>query len=324
MTILIILFILVILCTVILFGPRVRINMNLRPFDLPKALKDLDEYLKTSEAQYDDILPDTEKIILWADPKKKHKTPVSVISLHGFSATRQETAPLSDLVARELGANLFYTRLAGHGRSSQALGAATVNEWMNDTVEALEIGRLLGERVLVISTSTGGTLSTWLATLVKSDEILAYIMVSPNFLPNHPIAKILTWPWAHTIMPLFYGKTWRWWPGKLQEGQYWTTSYPINVIFQMMALVQFARKADVSKITTPLQVFLSKQDKIVAPEETEKMYDRFGSPVKQKIYIEDAEHSQHHVIAGDILSPNTTERIAGMIVEFVTPLLPEK
>ena len=318
MTILIILFILVILCVVMLLGPRVQINMNLRSFNLPE---DLDEYLKTSEAQYDDILPNTEKTIIWADPKKKQKTPVSIIYLHGFSATRQETAPLSDLVARELGANLFYTRLSGHGRSSQAMGAATVNEWMNDTVEAFEIGHRIGEKVLVISSSTGGTLSTWLATLVESDDVLAYIMVSPNFLPNHPIAKILTWPWMHLIMPLFYGKTWRWWPGKLREGQYWTTSYPIQVIFQMTALVQFVRRADVRKVTTPLQVFLSKQDQIVNSEETEKMYDRFGSLVKQKIYIEDAEHGQHHVIAGDILSPNTTERIAKMMIEVVTPLL---
>lgn len=321
MAIFIVLLILVILCGVMLLGPRVQINMNLRSFNLPKALKDLDEYLKTSEAQYDDILPNAGKIIIWADPKKKQKTSVSIIYLHGFSATRQETVPLSDLVARELGANLFYTRLSGHGRSSQAMGAATVNEWMNDTVEAFEIGRRLGEKVLVISTSTGGTLSAWLATLIESDDVLAYIMVSPNFLPNHPIAKILTWPWMHRIMPLFYGKTWRWWPGKLQEGQYWTTSYPIQAIFQMASLVQFVRKADVSKVTTPLQIFLSKQDQIVSPEETEKMYDHFGSPVKQKIYIEDAEHRQHHVIAGDILSPNTTEWIAKMIIEFVTLLL---
>lgn len=318
MTIVIVFAILVILGGLIVFGPRVHIDINLRSFDLPT---DLDEYLKTSEAQYDDILPNTEKTIIWADPKKKKKTPVSVIYLHGFSATRQETAPLSDIVARELGANLFYTRLTGHGRSSEAMGAATVNDWLNDTVEALEIGRRLGEKVLIISTSTGGTLSTWLSTLVEPEDILAHIMVSPNFLPNHPIAKTLTWPWMHLIMPLFYGKTWRWWPGKLREGQYWTTSYPTRVVFQMMALVQCARKADVSKVATPLQVFLSKQDTIVIPEEAEKVYDRFGSPVKQKIYIEDAEHSQQHVIAGDILSPTTTERIARMIVKFVNPLL---
>ena len=67
-------------------------------------------------------------------------------------------------------------------------------------------------------------------------------------------------------------------------------------------------------------LFLSKQDQIVNSEETEKMYDRFGSLVKQKIYIEDAEHGQHHVIAGDILSPNTTERIAKMMIEDGRPL----
>ena len=80
-----------------------------------------------------------------------------------FSATRQETAPLSELVSQALGANLFYTRLTGHGRTGSALACARVNDWLNDVVEAYEIGRRLGKKVIMIGCSTGGTSLAWLA-----------------------------------------------------------------------------------------------------------------------------------------------------------------
>jgi hypothetical protein len=53
--------------------------------DLPV---DLDAYLKQSEARFTDLRPNNEKAIVWADPSKKAKTPVSIIYLHGFSACR--------------------------------------------------------------------------------------------------------------------------------------------------------------------------------------------------------------------------------------------
>ncbi len=311
---------LVMIGLVILFfaGPRVSVEMNIRPLELPE---DLDNYLQTSESQISDILPNTGKTIIWADPAKKDKTPVSIAYLPGFSATRQETAPLSDIIAKKLGANLFYTRLTGHGRDSQAMGKATTNDWLNDTVEALEIGWRIGEKVIIIGTSTGGTLATWLAAFERSDDILAYILISPNFMPNKSIAKLLTWPWAKYLLPLMFGKTYRWKPKNLRHGQYWTTSHPVDAVFQMMALVQFVRNTDLSKIQTPALFFLSRQDRLVNPKETENIYDRFGSSVKKKVYIDNSQDPNHHVIAGEILSPNTTEPIAQMILDFVTPLL---
>jgi hypothetical protein len=70
-----------------LAGPRVPIDQRIRPITLPD---DLDNYLAASEARFTDIRPGTEKTIVWANPSEKDKTPVSIVYLHGFSATRQE------------------------------------------------------------------------------------------------------------------------------------------------------------------------------------------------------------------------------------------
>jgi alpha-beta hydrolase superfamily lysophospholipase len=144
------------LSAVFFAGPQVALSTQLRSLQLPA---DLDQYLAASEARYPDITANTEKIIIWAYPDKR-KTALSVIYPQGFSATRQETAPLSDEIAKQLGANLFYTRLTGHGRSGAAMAEASVNDWLNDSQEALQIGAQLGEHVVVIATSTGATLAT--------------------------------------------------------------------------------------------------------------------------------------------------------------------
>ncbi|MEM7028903.1 MAG: alpha/beta fold hydrolase, partial [Chloroflexota bacterium] len=179
MTILLYIFIIILIIAIVfLLGPRVKLDQTLRSIDLPD---DLDQYLHEAEAQVPHLRPGTEKKIIWANEAQKAKTPVSVVYLHGYSASRKETYPLSDEIAQSLGANLFYTRLSGHGQNGQALADATVNDWLNDTVEAFEIGRRLGERVLIIGTSTGATLATWLVAQSFSREILATILISPNF-----------------------------------------------------------------------------------------------------------------------------------------------
>jgi pimeloyl-ACP methyl ester carboxylesterase len=144
---------------VFFLGPRVDLARHPRPFSLPN---DVEGYLARTEGQFDDIAPGAEKSIVWAGAKRA-KTPFAIVYLHGFSATRQETFPLCDLVAARLGANLHYTRLTGHGRGGRALAEATVSDWLNDAAEAFAIGERLGDKVIVIGTSTGGTLATWLA-----------------------------------------------------------------------------------------------------------------------------------------------------------------
>ncbi|KZL20096.1 hypothetical protein PsAD2_01582 [Pseudovibrio axinellae] len=60
-------------------------------------------------------------------------------------------------------ANLYYTRLTGHDRTGEALAEATLYDRINDLAEAVEIGRQIGEKIIIVSTSTGATLSAWLA-----------------------------------------------------------------------------------------------------------------------------------------------------------------
>ena len=94
-----------------------------------------------------------------------------------------------------MGANLFYTRLTGHGRDGYAMATATVRDWQNDGMEAVAIGRRLGRKIILVGTSTGGTLATWLAAQPSvAPMIHRLILLSPNFFPKNPMAAAALWP----------------------------------------------------------------------------------------------------------------------------------
>lgn len=305
------------LLVVFFSGPRVPLDTQLRRLQLPV---DLDQYLAAREALYPDITPNTEKTIVWAYPDKR-KTALSVIYLHGFSASRQETAPLSDQIAKQLGANLFYTRLSGHGRGGAAMAEASINDWLNDSQEALQIGAQLGERVVVIATSTGATLATWLATQPQSKSVLAYAMISPNFAPKDPAAQVLTWPWASHFAPLLIGPEHHWQPRNAEQARYWSHRFPTQALLPMMGLVDYVDELPVQNIKTPLLMIYSADDQVVSPAATEQMFARFGSQPKQLLALPDTQDDSHHVLAGAILSPRDTPRVAAAIMQFIQPLL---
>ena len=132
---------------------------------LGRVAAELDAWLTEQESAVADVVPGTAKTILWADEEPGgRRTDIALVYLHGFSATRRELSPTIERVGEELGANVFFTRLAGHGRTAEALGQATVEDWKADVREAWEIERRIGERVEVIGTSTGASLALWLAT----------------------------------------------------------------------------------------------------------------------------------------------------------------
>lgn len=177
-----------------LAGPRVPVSTEI-VFDPESLGDDLDSYLNQQEAAYGDIRPGLEKSIVWADPAAKSKTAVSVVYIHGFSASSGELRPVPDRVARAFGANLYFARLSGHGRDGPAMMEASVNDWINDAAEAIAIGRRLGDRVIMMGTSTGATLTAWTLTQqALARDVAAIVLVSPNFGVRAAGSGILTVP----------------------------------------------------------------------------------------------------------------------------------
>jgi esterase/lipase len=311
----------VLISVVYLSGPRLTIDTTLKKTAIPE---DLALYLSQKESRFTDITPGTEAKIIWADTMRS-RSYFSLVYLHGFSATRRETAPLCDSIAAALDANLYYPRLTGHGRTGATLATATVNDWLNDANEAVEIGRRLGDKLIVIGNSTGATLAIWIASRQENPDIFALILISPNLGLKDKRARLLLTPWARYTIPVLVGKNSGFTPFNRAHEKYWTSRYPTTALLPMMGLVKLARSCQPARVTVPVMVIYSPNDKVLDIHAVERFYDGLSSPRKHILPVVNTGNEECHVIAGDILSPGTTQHVAEEIIQFVKKnTLPEK
>jgi alpha-beta hydrolase superfamily lysophospholipase len=296
------------------FGPYEPADLDARSGGAV-PLQGLSAYLADREARFPDIVPGTEKRVVWAG-EPEARTPVAVLYIHGFSATSEEIRPVPDRLAEALDANLVFTRLEGHGRPGDALAGATVAGWMRDLDEALKVARRAGERVLILSTSTGGTLAAVVAmTPDLREDVAGIIFVSPNFGVNSGLAPILTWPAARVWLPLVAGRRRSFEPASEAQARYWTTDYPTVSVLPMAALVKAVRGLDPGRATVPALFWFSDADRVVRPDVTAEIAARWGAPAEVvRVTTGPGDDPQAHVIAGDIMSPGQTDAaVSGMI-----------
>ncbi|WP_299742878.1 alpha/beta hydrolase [uncultured Tateyamaria sp.] len=282
---------------------------------------DLDAHFATVESRFDDITPGTEKRIVWAGDTGT-QTDWSILYVHGFSATSEEIRPVPDRIAETLGANLIYTRLQGHGRSSDALAEGTVQGWVNDLFEGLTAARAAGTKVLILSTSTGATLVT--ATAQDADlmeNVAGIILVSPNYGLSNPLAKLLSWPAARHWLPPVAGQRRSFTPRNEEHGLYWTTEYPSVAVMPMAALIDVVAKIDHSTQTIPALFWYSEADEVVRPDLTAQVVQAWGAPTHTVNPTMGAQDDpQSHVISGNIMSPGQTDATVQGMLDWIATL----
>jgi len=308
---------LALIVTLGLLGPRVNMDISLDKVTLPN---NLDLYLSESESRFDDITEGTEKVIIWAGTPGE-KTAISIVSVHGFSATRQELSPLADTVAKSLNANLFYTRLTGHGRGADGMVDGSVNGWANDANEAMEIGRKLGDKVILIGTSTGSTLATWLALQPTNTDLATMILLSPNFYSADSNMSMVLWPWGQLIAETLIGKVRHWESDNPLHEKYWANDYATSSILPLMGLVKMVNDADIENINTPTLMVYSSKDKAISVSAIPETFSRLGSEQKELVEFNATDDPDFHALAGDLLSPSSTEILADNIVTFIKKTL---
>jgi alpha-beta hydrolase superfamily lysophospholipase len=308
------------LILVFVFGPREPVRLS-TGHDKIMIGDDIDAYLAMREGQFDDIIDGVEKQVIWAG-EANVKTPLSIIYLHGFTATSKEIRPVPDRVAAALGANLYFIRFTGHGRQPSAMADVTVARWMDDVGEAIKIGKHIGETVIIMATSTGGTLAA-AAALDKAamENIGGIIFVSPNFAINSHAANLLTWPFARQWVPLVIGKEQQGNPRNDLHARYWMMTYPTTALMPMAAIVAAVDREAYNDVDIPALFYYSRQDQVVAPEKTAAFARSWGGESKTITATLTADDDKFsHIIAGDIVSPNQTESAIDYMFAWITGL----
>ena len=321
-------------------GPREPVDLTVA-IDSDAISADPFEYVAASEAGFD-IRPGLEKEIVYAFPKSRAKTRIAIVYIHGFSASKNELRPVPDRIASELGANLFFTRLTGHGRDGAAMGDATVNDWINDVAEALEVGKALGERVVVMATSTGATLATLAAFQPELRPGMdAIVQISPNYrlkLPWH-MSFVLDMPFGENVAELAAGPDRSFDPVNEAHEANWTSRYPVRSVMPMAATIRAVNSRHVETLDVPTLFVFDEADQVVDHSVTRDIHSRWGcavdgwacpaegvvgdgaaEPVERPVHVETlvgTDDPLHHVIAGDALSPSTNDAMVTVVVDWI-------
>lgn len=260
----------------------------------PQQANDLEKYVAQNESRHK-VKPDNEARIVWADSTHA-KTEYSVVYLHGFSASQGEGDPVHKDFARKFGCNLYLARLADHGiDTSEQLLAWTPDRCWASAKEALAIGKALGEKVIVMGTSTGATMGLMLAAEYPGD-VYALINLSPNIRVFHPLAFIANDPWGTQIARMVVHD--KYYVSKPKPGQdfslhckYWNQRYRLEAIGQLQELLEDKMTpATFGRVRQPsLSLYYYKneaeQDSVVRVRDIIEMNQYLGTPDSLKTIL---------------------------------------
>jgi esterase/lipase len=252
------------------------------------------------------IKPNNEAKIIWADSGHQ-QTEYAIVYLHGFSASQMEGAPIHENMAKAFHCNLYLARLAEHGiDSTDDLINLTPENYWESAKHAYAIGKKLGKKVIIMSTSTGGTLSLQLAAAYP--EIAGLIMYSPNIEINNPAAPLLNNPWGLQIARLVKGGDFANIQFKNSEyPKYWNIHYRLESTVALQNLIEATMtKEQFAKVHQPSLVLYyykdeANQDNVVKVSAIKKMFSEIATPdsLKKAVAIPNA---GNHVIASPIVS----------------------
>ena len=272
---------------------------------------DVEKYINSSENKNKDILPWAKKRIYWNNSQLKTKTNIAIIYIHGFSASLGEIRPVPDILAKNLRANLYYSRLSGHGLTDDAsLKDVDGKDWYYDIHEAFEIGYKIGDKILVIATSFGCTLvSEYLSKTDKNNYILGNIFISPCFGISDFRLLLGRYTWSKFLFRLFLGKERKISNRNPEEKKWWCTTYPVEAILNLEICIEKIWKADFSKITSPGIFIYSPKDKWISITRLKKAAKKWGNDISLVALDIDSkvDNGNFHVILGDIKAPNETK-----------------
>ncbi|RLD86991.1 MAG: alpha/beta hydrolase [Bacteroidetes bacterium] len=260
-----------------------------------KNMQDVASQVKALNDKTSNLKPDNEARIIWANPKAPEKTEYVLVYIHGFSASCKEGYPTNYNFAKRYGINMYCARLADHGVSDEKpMINLTAERYLESAKQALQIGSQLGEKVILMSTSTGGTLSLKLAA--DNPWIYALIMYSPNVDVVDKKAHWLTNKFGYGLAKMVKGDMIVYDDDPPEVQKYWQSQYHINGVRAMTQLLEKTMTPETfARVKQPVFVGYyykneEEKDPTVSIDAMMKMYDELGTPanLKQKVAFPNA------------------------------------
>jgi esterase/lipase len=316
-----------VLAAVYFLGPKPAApNYNNNLIQVPSDAASLEAYVASNEAKHQ-VKPDNEARIVWANDSTKAKTPYVIVYLHGFSASQEEGNPVHRNIAKQFGCNMYLARLSEHGiDTTDALMNMTATSLWESAKEAYAIGKQLGDKVILMGTSTGGTVALELAS--NFEDVAGLVLYSPNIAINNPSAFLTNNPWGLQIARMVIGGKENIIKNKPPEfKKYWNDHYRLESIVELQELLETTMiPSHFNKIKCPLLTLYyfkdeKNQDPVVKVSAMKEMFEAVSTPANLKRMVAVPE-AGNHVLASPIQSNDivTVEKETALFLEQIMKL----
>lgn len=270
----------------------------------------------------------TERLVV----KNPKNDGIAILYIHGFGASRAEGEATGDRLADELAANIYYLRLPGHGLDANAQAAVSFQQYLQTAEEALLMMPKLGRKTVVIGTSTGALVATYLGA-AHGDKIHALILASPLWDFANKTTRILNFPggfWLATkVMGTERDASWKEDPDKRQHPNYynyWLRKQKMAALIPLNELRRFVVRDEIIEAIRPptMTMFYYKDakhlDDTIDVKKIRELFPRLGkktgSGAKNKM-VEIADGN--HVLLSEFVRTDK-ERIHREILEWLESL----
>ncbi len=312
------------LAVVYFLGPKPAApNYNNNLIKVPSDPAALEAYVASNEAKHK-VKPDNEARIVWANDSTKAKTPYVIVYLHGFSASQEEGNPVHRNIAKQFGCNMYLARLSEHGiDTTDALVNMTATSLWESAKEAYAIGKQLGDKVILMGTSTGGTVALELAS--NFEDVAGLVLYSPNIAINNPSAFLTNNPWGLQIARMVMGGKENVLKNRTDTyKKYWNHQYRLEAVVELQELLETTMiPSHFNKIKCPLLTLYyfkdeKNQDPVVKVSAMKEMFEAVSTPANLKRMIPIPE-AGNHVLASPIQSNDivTVEKETALFLEQV-------
>jgi len=283
------------------------------------SLADLSNWLDQTEREQTNVIDNAAAHVVWANENSPAVTDYCFLYLHGFSASWKETAPVTQQLANHFNSNVVQGRLAGHGLTNDAM-TATAEDWLQSVRDQYEIARKIGNKVIIVATSTGAPLSIWLCSHF-GEEIAACCFLSPNFRIRSPLGFLLTWPLSRYWMHLIVGRRRSWEPQSTDEAQAWSHDYSTLALIEMQKTVDWTDDQALENIKTPLAIMYMRNDTTVFPAAAIDAFKHWGGSPKELIEVSVDGDAEEHVFVGDITGPKRVDWCVSQFTAFLESVI---
>jgi len=187
---------------------------------------------------------------------------------------------------------------------------------INAAKEAIAIGKTIGEKVILMGCSTGGTLAIYLASGDPSLEGL--ILLSPNIEVMNSSASILTGPWGGDLAYAILGEHILL-DSSVNYEPYWSKQYHTNGLIALQALLDITMTEEVySKIDMPVYCGYyykneEEQDQVVSVAAMHQFVSQLKIP-KDRLKFQAFDDGNH--VLGSIYKNDNWREVQDEVLEY--------